>query len=633
MRDSSGSDRDPGTWRHGRWLALGASVAMFVLYLFSLAPGIGPEDAGEFVTAAVTLGIPHPPGFPLYVLLGFPFAHLPGFSSAIWLNVLSAIAGSVTVFYLARTLQIVRVSPVVATVTAIAFGVTGVFWAQAVVAEVYTLTLALLAAAVYCLVRWVQVPVPDLPPSSGDREGRGAARWLYGFAVLAGGALSVHPYLALTVAPVAIAILVWYRSQHPHSTRQWMAAGAFLLLGLTPYLFLPIRSAMNPALDWGNPERLSSLIAHVSRSDYGDLELSAADAAGRYDLLGSFLTELWTAYTPFFVSAGIIGLWWVIRTRNALLLLLSFGIVVNTVAVLFFRDQPSGLDTSYIYRPYYLVSFFLFALLVGKGLEAVGRGVHSLIGRSAKAVRTAGMASLILAATAIPVVATRSGWDDMTAAHRPYVSEYAGAVLASLPQDTVLVVKAPGLHLDTLIFGLMHAQAVEHLRPDVTVLTLVQAPGFFPAIPDAASLPRDYYTRSFVEQEFLLLEHAFREYGSSRPIYTTFTTDRWPGSTYVFRSNGLVYRAMSDAMPAGAAETLVSLEGMEQLPAAQDPFTRQIRTHVSYARAAYFIEQGDRAQQLNELLRAIDADPEAMSHVYLNFVAHRDTLDRALRAR
>ncbi|MBI3963652.1 MAG: DUF2723 domain-containing protein, partial [Candidatus Kerfeldbacteria bacterium] len=59
-----------------------------MLYLFSLAPGIGPEDAGEFVTAAATLGIPHPPGFPLYVLLGFPFTHLPGFSSAVWLNVL-----------------------------------------------------------------------------------------------------------------------------------------------------------------------------------------------------------------------------------------------------------------------------------------------------------------------------------------------------------------------------------------------------------------------------------------------------------------------------------------------------------------------------------------------------------------
>ena len=51
-------------------ISIAIGVAYFALYLATLCPVVYWYDSAEYVTAAVTLGIPHPPGYPLYVLLG-----------------------------------------------------------------------------------------------------------------------------------------------------------------------------------------------------------------------------------------------------------------------------------------------------------------------------------------------------------------------------------------------------------------------------------------------------------------------------------------------------------------------------------------------------------------------------------
>lgn len=66
-------------------------VVVMTVYLFTLAPTITNEDGPEFVTAVYVIGIPHPPGFPLYLLLGKLFSFIP-FGSLAWrVNLMSAV--------------------------------------------------------------------------------------------------------------------------------------------------------------------------------------------------------------------------------------------------------------------------------------------------------------------------------------------------------------------------------------------------------------------------------------------------------------------------------------------------------------------------------------------------------------
>src|SRR6266567_7831586 len=54
-----------------------ASVLVFVLYIYTLAPSTAMWDTSEYIAAAYTLGLPHPPGNPFFVLIGRVFAILP----------------------------------------------------------------------------------------------------------------------------------------------------------------------------------------------------------------------------------------------------------------------------------------------------------------------------------------------------------------------------------------------------------------------------------------------------------------------------------------------------------------------------------------------------------------------------
>ena len=83
--------------------AVVVAVVAFGVYLKTLAPTVSFFDSGELIAAAYTLGVAHPPGYPLYVLVGWLFAQLPLGSVAYRLNVMSACfaaLAAITAYYM-----------------------------------------------------------------------------------------------------------------------------------------------------------------------------------------------------------------------------------------------------------------------------------------------------------------------------------------------------------------------------------------------------------------------------------------------------------------------------------------------------------------------------------------------------
>src|SRR5262245_30558920 len=82
-------------------LGIGLFLAAFAYFLRGLAPSVTVGDSGEFITAACTLGITHPPAFPAYTILGKFISHLVPFANpAYGINLFSALAGAATVVFL-----------------------------------------------------------------------------------------------------------------------------------------------------------------------------------------------------------------------------------------------------------------------------------------------------------------------------------------------------------------------------------------------------------------------------------------------------------------------------------------------------------------------------------------------------
>src|SRR5438105_3744837 len=254
QRPSRAEGREPSADLDYRpsYLAGGiVSLCVLALYLITLAPSTAMWDTSEYIAAAYTLGLPHPPGNPFFVLLGRFFAILPiAPNVAMRINILAALcsAGAAAMWFLItervlvgwltdRWLRIVG-GALAALIGATAFTV----WAQSVVNEkVYTVSLLGLAIVSWLTVRWCD-----------DPYGTRADRLLVMIGYLSGLGFANHMAGLLALPAVAIAVALRRRS----TLLRWRLLLAFagaLALGMTPFLMQPLRAAHFPAINEGEP--------------------------------------------------------------------------------------------------------------------------------------------------------------------------------------------------------------------------------------------------------------------------------------------------------------------------------------------------------------------------------------------
>jgi Protein O-mannosyl-transferase TMEM260-like len=228
-----------------------AGALVLVLYLLTLAPTTSMWDTSEYMAAAYTLGLPHPPGNPLFVLLGRVMSLLPVASTvAARINVFAALcsATAAAMWFLITERVLVgwfdeRWRRLVGASVATLIGATAfTVWNQSVVNEkVYTVSLAGIAIISWLMVRWSDVP-----------DGRRADRTLVLVAYLLGLGYANHMAGVLAAPAVGLAIIV----RRPRFVLRWKLILASLLalgFGVTPFATQPIRAALNPPMNEGQP--------------------------------------------------------------------------------------------------------------------------------------------------------------------------------------------------------------------------------------------------------------------------------------------------------------------------------------------------------------------------------------------
>src|SRR3954471_16085043 len=253
------------------YLAAGiVSLAVLVLYLVTLAPNTAMWDTSEYIAAAYTLGLPHPPGNPFFVLIGRVFSILPIASSiAARVNILAAVASAVSagmwflitervlVGWFAERWQRIAGGALAAIIGATSFTV----WNQSVVNEkVYTVSLVGIAIISWLMIRW-----------SDDPDGRTADRILVLVAYLCGLGYANHMAGMLAAPAVGLAVLI----RRPRTIVRWkllLACVGAIVLGLTPFATQPIRAAHFPAINEGEPTACRTKLEFSCTFSSGTLE-------------------------------------------------------------------------------------------------------------------------------------------------------------------------------------------------------------------------------------------------------------------------------------------------------------------------------------------------------------------------
>ncbi|MGH7790236.1 MAG: glycosyltransferase family 117 protein, partial [Candidatus Binatia bacterium] len=177
------------------------AVALFSVYAAGACPTIYVGDSGELVAAVHVLGVPHPTGYPLYVLLGklwslaVPLGSI-AYRMSLFSAACAALAGAL-VYQVGRQLAL---APSAALCAALLFAFSPSFWGEATVQRVYALNALFVALATLCAVRW---------------QMRNEPRWLVATALVCGLGAANHTFMALyavafaLAAAARVAVLAW----------------------------------------------------------------------------------------------------------------------------------------------------------------------------------------------------------------------------------------------------------------------------------------------------------------------------------------------------------------------------------------------------------------------------------------
>ncbi len=432
----------------------------FVVYFFTLSTSVAIQgDSGELVTAAAVLGIAHPPGYPLYILLGHLFTLLP-FGTVAWrVNLFAAVCQSLTLMFIYLTLERVTKSRLAAVGGSLILAFSYTFWLYGLVAEVFSLNDLLLGPVVYVCVRL------------GELKGKKAALGFGFLAFFFALGLSHHQTIVLLIIPLVYylypQVRSFFRTKSKFSLFRWLIFFGILgTMGFLPYLYVFIRAKTAVvSLAWSYPQNFWDLFRLFARSDYGSFSAFAGSDPAlvtlpqKWSQVQNYLRFTWDDFTYLGVSVAMVGMlsFWKGNFRFVIFVLLGF---FSSLFFLTYANFPlsefSGATLAIVERFYLMPNIFV-ALAIGLGLAFLGR---LLSGRPVLRLLPAVLGSYLVLSLFIkngPLVDQAGNFLGI---------DFARNVLKTLPSHALLL---PQGDVPTLLT--FYARYVEKYRPDVELVT------------------------------------------------------------------------------------------------------------------------------------------------------------------
>ncbi len=488
--------------------ALVASGFVLALYVITLGPSTSFWDTSEYIATAWIVGIPHPPGNALFVMVGRAWAILlgwTGLSVAVRINLLAAVTSAATAgfWFLAvariwahfteNRRQLVIAAAVSVLVSATAFTV----WSQSNVNEkVYTLSLLFVAVVTYLTMVWEDFS----DTKTGDRL-------LILIAFLLGLGATNHQMSLLPLPALGVFIL-WHRWRALLNWKLLAGGLAFAIIGFSvQLLFVPIRSAQNPVIDEADPQcesildavtptlnayldddgnpvrgvKCLALAQSMNREQYKKPALSQRQSplGAQFRMYFQYFDWQWARtlrpgprimITLLFSALALLGLYRHWKGDRDSFVYFGVLLLTMTVALVYYLNFKYGYSLYPEVLPlnrhevrerdyFYLLSFNVWGLYAGMGIATLWQTVSQRSGGTPAAYRRA---APLLAIAFLPLV---FNWQLADRRGDYSARDWAYNMLQSVEPYGIIFTNG-----DNDTFPLWYLQEVEGIRRDVTVI-------------------------------------------------------------------------------------------------------------------------------------------------------------------
>ena len=365
-------------------------LVALLLYSWTLAPTVTLTDSGELIIVAQGLGVAHPPGTPLWVILAHVASLVPLGNVAVRINFSSALFAAlacamltlavaelmITAAYLptrkknaqprkktenAGVDHLLVFAPAIGTALLMAFSRT--LWSYATITEVYALNALLILIVFFLMLRWRRRIV-------AHRRNKGEAitihdSWLYAAAAVFGLALGVH-HVTVGLTLPALAVIVYRTQGLKFFTSRRLLYAALISIGalIVVYAYLPFAASRSPLINWGNPRSLQEIWWHVTGRQYRVfLSFTPSMMGAQFvEFCRMLLREFGPAWLPLPLVLAFAGFATAYRRDRTTFWFLLFIVIANLAYDLSYEIAEDK-------DAYYLPVFISIALAAGFGLR------------------------------------------------------------------------------------------------------------------------------------------------------------------------------------------------------------------------------------------------------------------------
>jgi tetratricopeptide (TPR) repeat protein len=471
-------------------LLCGGTVFLVALLLYSwtLAPTVTLTDSGELIVVARGLGIAHPPGVPLWIILAHLASLVPlgnvaqriNFSSALFAALTCAMLTLVvaeviiTASYLAaakrrkrgtKKIEELGVTHPMVAAPALGAGLLLAFsrtlWSYATITEVYALNTLLILVICFLMLRWRRWIVEDrMHISTVSNPGQVTRHdaFLYSAALIFGLALGVHHVTVALTLP-AVAVIVFRTQGVRFFTSRRFVYAALISIGalVAVYAYLPLAASRSPVINWGHPRSPQEIWWHLTGRQYQVYFSFKPEIMGEQfaEFCRMALREFGFPWLPLSLVLAFAGLTDAFK-RDRTIFWFLLTIVIADLAYALSYEIAEDKDA------YYLPTFISIAIAAGLGIRWL---IRSAVSKSLPVAKPS--LAAVVAVLVVSTIALTANWPFNNRRRYFIAHDYVDNLLKAIAPNGLL------LTLDwQVVSPMFYAQEIEHLRPDVKVVDI-----------------------------------------------------------------------------------------------------------------------------------------------------------------
>jgi tetratricopeptide (TPR) repeat protein/phage shock protein PspC (stress-responsive transcriptional regulator) len=430
----------PPMFRPVDWLTMGlTTLLVFGGYLYTIAPDLTLEDSGELAVASLYAGVPHPPGYPVWTIYTWFFTVILPFSNIAWrVAVGSAFAGAASCGLIAlmvsrgssMMLEGIKdfkdidrrwenaICAVSGYVAGMLMGFNGFFWSQAVIVEVYTLSVFSLTGVLACLLRWLYAPeqrrfvywalflfgicftnhqtlvvaavgIEVLILMRDPKLGRdlflgNSVIYVLGLFYMAakaqrGEPMTVNPIILRIFHVVGVGSLLtagFMTLKTRKFLTEWkpvLIMGLVYVAGVAFYLYMPVASMTNPPLNWGYPRTVEGFKHALTRGQYESAR-PTSEALLFFKQMILYAQGAMEEFNEVYILFALVPFVFLLRMQNRerswIIGLSAIYLCLAVLLVILLNPQPDR-QSLQLNRVFFTSSHVMIAMGIGYGLTII----------------------------------------------------------------------------------------------------------------------------------------------------------------------------------------------------------------------------------------------------------------------